>query len=180
MFKCFRIIEVILLIILTNNLYNQQIAKEVDIKLKSKAFAEGEMIPKKYSCDGKNISPELSWSGIPAGAKSIAIVCDDPDAPSGEFVHWVIYNIPASATKLEKAIPTKKNLPNGALQGTSDARKIGYTGPCPPGELHRYFFTIYALDVMLNLDAGAAKDRLFAAMRGHILGEGKLMGKYKR
>lgn len=150
------------------------------IKVKSPAFEEGGMIPEKYTCDGPDISPALEWEGVPAGSKTLALICDDPDAPMGTWVHWVIYNIPANTAKLDEDIPPLKELPSGTLQGINDFRRIGYGGPCPPGGTHRYFFKIYALDTELKLEAGASKSQLLKSMDGHILAQGQLMGKYRR
>jgi Raf kinase inhibitor-like YbhB/YbcL family protein len=152
----------------------------MEIKLTNSVFKDGEFIPKKYTCDGANVSPPVEWSGTPEAAKSIALICDDPDAPAGIWVHWVIFNIPASANKLNENIPFDKVLEDGAVQGKNDFRKIGYGGPCPPGGIHRYFFKIYALDKRLELKPGATKGELLNAMEGHILAEGKLMGRYSR
>ena len=153
---------------------------KMEIKLTSTAFREGDYIPKKYTCDGENVSPPLAWSGIPSTAKSIALVCDDPDAPMGTWVHWVIFNIPPSINKLNEKIPTDKVLEDGTTQGSNDFRKIGYGGPCPPGGTHRYYFKIYALDRRVELTPGATKAELLHEMTGHILAEEKLMGKYSR
>jgi len=150
------------------------------MKITSSAFEEGEMIPKKYTCDDVDISPPLKWSNVPEGAKTIALICDDPDAPVGTWVHWVLYNLPASITELPENIPPEKTLSNGAKQGTSDFGRIGYGGPCPPGGTHRYYFKIYALDKELDLEPGATKSELLEAMEGSILSEGQLMGRYKR
>ena len=152
----------------------------MEIKLTTTAFQEGEQIPKKYTCDGENISPPLEWSGIPQGTQSIALICDDPDAPMGTWVHWVVFNIPASLNKLSEKIPDNKVLEDGTSQGSNDFRKIGYGGPCPPGGTHRYFFKIYALDKRVELTPGATKGKLLHEMSEHILAEGKLMGKYSR
>ena len=150
------------------------------IELKSNSFKDGGMIPKQFTCDGKNVSPQLSWSKFPEGTKSFAIICDDPDAPVGTWVHWVIYDIPHNINELQEAFPTQKSLPNGIKQGINDFRKIGYGGPCPPSGTHRYFFKIYALDTFLELEAGATKQQLLNAMENHILAHGELIGKYKR
>ncbi len=152
----------------------------MEIKITSPAFAEGGMIPPKYTCDGQNISPPLEWDALPEGTKSIALISDDPDAPMGTWVHWVIFGLPAETRKLEENIPPDKTLPNGAKHGTTDFRKVGYGGPCPPSGTHRYFFKIYALDTKLDLAPGAKKAELLKAMEGHILGQGQLIGKYKR
>ena len=151
------------------------------IKITSSSFAEGEPIPPKYTCDGENISPALSWDKAPAGAKTSALICDDPDAPVGTWVHWVLYDLPATIKDLREATETKEELPTGGRQGRNDFKQIGYGGPCPPkGGPHRYYFKIYALDVELNLKSGATKSEVENAMKGHILAEGKLMGTYQR
>ena len=147
------------------------------ITITSSAFSEGGMIPKEHTCDGSNISPALSWSGIPAGAKSLALICDDPDAPMGNWVHWVLFNIPASETGLPRAVPPDKTLANGARHGINDFRTYGYGGPCPPGGTHRYDFKIYALDTGLAQGPGLSKADLLKAMQGHVLAEGQLMGR---
>jgi hypothetical protein len=154
--------------------------KKMEIKITSSAFTEGGLIPAKYTCDGANISPPLQWEAVPEGTQSIALICDDPDAPVGTFVHWVLFNLPADAGQLTENIPADPTLANGAQQGTSDFGRIGYGGPCPPGGTHRYFFKIYALDTQLSLTDRVDKVRLLSAMEGHILAEGQLIGKYKR
>ncbi|KJR42283.1 phosphatidylethanolamine-binding protein, partial [Candidatus Magnetoovum chiemensis] len=128
----------------------------------------------------RNISVPLTWSLLPDGTKSVAIINDDPDAPVGTWVHWVIYNIPPQITSLPEGVPLDKTLSNGAIQGKNDFNKIGYGGPCPPSGTHRYYFKIYALDAMLDLQPGATKAQLLEAMKNHTLSEGQLMGKYKR
>ena len=151
------------------------------LELTSSAFKEGDSIPTRHTCDGEDASPALRWSGVPAGAKSLALICDDPDAPSGTWVHWVLYDLPTSASELPEAVPASEVTPQGAKQGTNDFRRLGYGGPCPPpGKAHRYFFKLYALDQLSNLKAGATKAQLETAMKGHILAEGQLMGTYKR
>jgi len=117
---------------------------------------------------------------MPEGTRSIALICDDPDAPMGTWVHWVLFNLPSDAKELAENIPTEETLPNGAKQGVNDFGRVGYGGPCPPGGTHRYFFKIYALDTEVGLQAGADKRRLLKTMEGHILGQGQLIGKYKR
>ena len=138
------------------------------------------MIPAKYTCDGANISPPLKWESVPEGTQSIALICDDPDAPMGTFVHWVIYNIPATKSDLAEALPSGPKLGDGSLQGTNGAGRLGYTGPCPPSGTHRYFFKLYALDKVLDLDSGASKDQLLKAMQGHMLAQGELMGTFSK
>ncbi|HEV8610659.1 MAG TPA: YbhB/YbcL family Raf kinase inhibitor-like protein [Thermoanaerobaculia bacterium] len=146
----------------------------------SPAFPEGGAIPAKYTCDGKDVSPPLSWSGVPAGTKSLALICDDPDAPAGVWVHWVAYDLPASSTGFPEAVPPREEIPSGGRQGRNDFRKIGYGGPCPPSGTHRYVFTVSAFDRTVGLPPGATKAQLLAAMRGHVLAEGWLTGKYSR
>ncbi len=155
-------------------------AGEVPMQLMSSAFSEGHMIPAEYTCDGKGISPPLEWSDVPAGTKSLALISDDPDAPGGTWVHWVIYNLPSTLAGLQEKIPTKSKLPDGTLQGTNDFGRTGYGGPCPPGGTHRYFFKLYALDQVLSLGPGATKAQLESAMKGRILAETRLMGTYRR
>jgi Raf kinase inhibitor-like YbhB/YbcL family protein len=154
--------------------------EKMAIIITSTAFTDGGMIPRDYTCDGKNISPPLAWTGVPEATKSLAIICDDPDAPMGIWVHWVLYNIPATINELSQNIPPDKVLKSGAKQGINDFRKFGYGGPCPPGGTHRYYFKIYALDTELMLEPGLTKTELLKAMKGHILTEGQLMGRYKR
>lgn len=150
------------------------------IKITSTAFKEGSMIPKQYTCDGQDISPPLAWTSIPEGTKSLALISDDPDAPVGTWVHWVLFNLPAEVTELPEHVPPTKTLENGAKQGKNDFRKIGYGGPCPPGGTHRYYFKLYALDTVLDAEPGITKQKLLQAMQGHILAEGQVMGKYTR
>lgn len=146
----------------------------------SPAFASGGMIPRKHTCDGEDVSPEISWSGAPAETRSFALICDDPDAPAGTWVHWVVFNLPAGVSRLPEAMPAEPALPNGGRQGKNDFRRLGYGGPCPPSGTHRYFFKVYALDRLLDLDPGATKAQVEAAMKGHVLAEGSLMGRYRR
>jgi len=150
------------------------------IVVTSTAFKDGEMMPKRYTLDGENFSPPLAWTGVPAGTKSLALICDDPDAPRGTWVHWVIFNLPAGLTELPEQVPRSRTLNNGACQGTNDFGKIGYDGPAPPSGTHRYYFKIYALDKLLDLKPGATKADVLKAMQGHVLAEGQLMGKYRR
>ena len=153
---------------------------KVDIKLTSSAFKEGETIPRQYTCDGVNISPPLEWTGVPKSAKTIALIADDPDAPAGTWVHWVLYNLPADNIGLVENLPATEDLKAGGLHGKNDFGKVGYGGPCPPSGTHRYFFKIYALDDELQLKAGATKADLEKAMQGHIVAQGQLMGTYSR
>jgi len=150
------------------------------LEITSSAFSEGQMIPTRHTCDGPDVSPDLAWSGVPEKTQSLALICDDPDAPIGTWVHWVVFNLPAGADGLLAEMPPDAILENGARHGINDFRKLGYGGPCPPGGTHRYFFKLYALDTALELESGITKARLLEAMEGHILAEAQLMGKYKR
>ena len=151
------------------------------MELTSSAFTEGGPIPAKYTCDDKNVSPPLKWSGVPAGAKSLALIADDPDAPAGAWVHWVLYDLPATATELAEDVPKSQHVAAGARQGLNDFRNLGYGGPCPPrGKPHRYFFKLYALDVALDLKPGVTKKDLERAMDKHVVANAQLMGTYKR
>jgi Raf kinase inhibitor-like YbhB/YbcL family protein len=150
-------------------------------RIESSAFKQGATIPTRYSCQGENISPPLAWANPPSGARSFALIVEDPDAPAGTWTHWVVYNLPAQARAMPENTPKQGELPNGGLQGTSSFGSVGYGGPCPPpGRAHRYFFRLYALDTVLALKAGAAKADVLAALKGHVLGEAQLMGRFKR
>jgi Raf kinase inhibitor-like YbhB/YbcL family protein len=145
------------------------------IHLTSTAFSEGENIPRLYTCDDKNVSPPLTWTNVPTNTISLALIIDDPDAPVGTWVHWVLYNLPSNLTGLEQGKS------GSGIEGINDFKRSGYGGPCPPkGSNHRYYIKLYALDSVLNLKTGATKAQLESAMRGHILAQGQLMGKYGR
>jgi len=150
--------------------------------LTSAAFRDGAGIPVKYTCDDVDVSPPLSWSGAPAGTGGFALIVDDPDAPAGTWVHWVLYNLPAAVFELPENIAQVESLDlDGARQGRNDFRRPGYGGPCPPpGPAHRYFFKLYALAAPLTLKAGAQKRDVEAAMEGHVLATAQLMGTYGR
>lgn len=150
------------------------------LELTSPAFQQGKAIPLKYTCDGSDLSPPLAWSGAPAGTKAFALISDDPDAPAGTWVHWVAWNIPASATSMKEGFDTSASLADGTRQGVTDFKRPGYGGPCPPSGTHRYFFKLYALDTVLELPVAATKKDLTAAMKGHVLAEAELMGTYAR
>ena len=150
------------------------------MKLTSSAFTEGAMIPVKYTCDGQDNSPPLVWADVPGGAKALALICDDPDAPVGTWVHWVAFNLAPDTGGLPEGVPSDKTPKTGGVQGTNSWRRIGYGGPCPPGGTHRYFFKLYALDNSLSLASNATAKDVQAAMKGHILAEAQLMGRYKR
>ena len=152
----------------------------MQIKLSSTVFQDNGLIPPKYTCDGENVSPPLAWSGVPANAKSIALIVDDPDAPAKTWVHWVLFDLPVSTSEIPEAVQPQPSLPSGGKHGNNDFNKLGYGGPCPPSGTHRYFFKIYALDVETGLQPGVTKDELLSAMEGHVLKQGELMGRYKR
>lgn len=153
----------------------------MELKLSSPAFQEGQAIPMKYTADGRNVPPPLRWTDPPAGTRSFVLICEDPDAPRGTFTHWVLFNVPAEVRELTEEASQEAGLPPGAIQGRNDFGKLGYGGPSPPrGKPHRYFFKLYALDRQLDLRSGATKDQVQAAMKGHILAEGQLMGTYAR
>jgi Raf kinase inhibitor-like YbhB/YbcL family protein len=149
-------------------------------QLTSGAFRHGEAIPAVHTCEGKDVSPPLAWTEPPTGTKALALISDDPDAPMGTWVHWVLYNLPPSARALPEGFPTDAQRPDGARQGTTDFGRTGYGGPCPPSGTHRYFFKLYALDATLSLKPGATKQDLEAAMQGHVLATAELMGTYRR
>jgi len=151
------------------------------LSLSSPAFKEGEIIPAKYTCEGQDISPQLEWNRVPEESKSLALIMDDPDAPSGIFTHWVIFNLPSDSQGLPEAVPSVSQLPSGALHGRNDFSKTGYSGPCPPpGKPHHYRFTLYTLDMPLDLGAGSSKNQVLSAATGHILAQGRLIGIYQR
>jgi Raf kinase inhibitor-like YbhB/YbcL family protein len=155
-------------------------AGAVPFALESSAFAHEQAMPQKYSCDGQDVSPPLSWDEPPAGTQSLVLIMDDPDAPVGTWVHWVLYDLPATASSLPEAIASNAEPSGGGVHGKNSWGNLGYGGPCPPSGTHRYFFKLYALDTMLDLDSGAPKDRVLETMEGHILGQAELMGTYSR
>ncbi len=152
------------------------------LQLTSEAFTNGQSIPAKYSCTGKNISPALAWNEPPAGTQSFALILDDPDAPLGTWVHWVLFNIPATTRNLPENLPiTGKNVdPNAIYVGKNSWGDTGYGGPCPPSGTHRYYFKLYALDMTLSLLPGATKEQLLKEMQGHILAQAELMGTFSK
>jgi Raf kinase inhibitor-like YbhB/YbcL family protein len=154
--------------------------KPYKIELKSNAFSDGELIPQKYTCDGDDISPSLSWSKLPDNTKEIVLICEDPDAPGRIFTHWVFYGLSPDSTMLQENV-AKKEKAAGGLQGKNDFGKIGYGGPCPPrGSAHRYYFKLSAIDKQLNLKPGLSKSDLLKVIEGHILAQGELIGRYAR
>lgn len=161
--------------------FPQQKGGTMSLQISSAAFTAGANIPKKFTCDGPDVSPKLNWNEPPSKTQSFALIMDDPDAPVGTWVHWVLFDLPAAVRELEEGVAKQEQLPNGARQGRNDFGKIGYGGPCPPpGKPHRYFFKLYALDSKLNLNAGATKADVERAMKGHVLVQGELMGRYGR
>ncbi len=153
----------------------------MSFQIVSPAFSAGGTIPKKFTCDGHDDSPQSTWTDPPVKTQSFALIMDDPDAPVGTWVHWVIFDLPANARELPESVPKQEQLPSGARQGRNDFGKIGYGGPCPPpGKPHRYFFKLYALDTKLGLKAGARKSDVERAMQAHILAQAELMGRYGR
>ena len=163
-----------------NSLAAERAGKD-HMQLTSTAFAEGAAIPANYTCDARNVSPPLRWSGVPAGGKSLALIADDPDAPVGTWVHWVLYDLAPTVNELPEDLAKSQYAAGGAKQGLNDFRQLGYGGPCPPhGKPHRYFFKLYALDVLLDLKPGLTKKDIENAMEKHILARGQLMGTYQR
>ena len=153
----------------------------VAFSLSSTAFKNGTDIPRKFTCDGADVSPELTWTDAPPRTQTFALIADDPDAPVGVWTHWVLFNLPPDSKSLSESVSKEAELPNGARQGRNDFRKIGYNGPCPPpGKPHRYYFKLYALDTKLDLKAGAAKPEVEAAMGNHTLAKAEWMGRYQR
>ncbi len=162
------------------------------IKLRSGAFTDGGMIPKTFTCNGLDHSPPLAWSGVPDSARSLVLICDDPDAPAGTWSHWVAFNLPIQLKGLKEAVPADEMMPGAFMQGSppageklearqgkNDFGKVGYGGPCPPSGTHRYFFRLYALNSKLTLDSSATRAQVLTAIEGCILAEGRLMGKYE-
>jgi Raf kinase inhibitor-like YbhB/YbcL family protein len=148
--------------------------------LHTNSFPNGGEIPRKYTCEGEDVSPQLSWSDPPARAQSLALIVEDPDAPSGTFTHWVLYGLPSDTRELAEGA-SKGQLPGGARQGRNDFGKLGYSGPCPPpGKPHRYFFKLYALDNKLDLQPGASRQQFEQATRGHVVAQAEIMGKFRR
>jgi Raf kinase inhibitor-like YbhB/YbcL family protein len=153
----------------------------VVFSMSSDAFGPDEAIPPRFTCDGKNVSPALSWSGAPQDTQSYALIVDDPDAPGGDFAHWVLYNLPAEGQDLPEAVAKTERPEIGGLQGKNDFGDIGYGGPCPPpDDPHRYRFSLYALDELLELGPGASKQDVLDDMQDHVLGEAQLVGSYER
>jgi len=149
-------------------------------QIKSTAFEHGGSIPKKYTCDGADVSPPLSWTSPPEATKSLALICDDPDAPMGTWVHWVLFGLPPNTRELLEGVSTQEILPDGSKQGTTDFGRVGYGGPCPPSGTHRYYFKLYALNANPDLRPGLTKEELLKAIEKNILAQAELMGRYQR
>lgn len=153
----------------------------MSLTISSPSFTNGGNIDRKFTCDGADVSPQLSWNEHPAGTKTFVLLVDDPDATVGNWNHWAMWNVPATARGLTEGVPKDEELSDGSHQGRNDFRKTGYNGPCPPpGKPHRYYFKLYALDAKLDLKPGATKREVEAAMKGHILAQGEWMGRYGR
>jgi Raf kinase inhibitor-like YbhB/YbcL family protein len=151
------------------------------LKLNSTSFEPGGYIPEKFTCDGEDISPDISWSGAPDGTETFTLIVEDPDAPGRVFIHWVVYNIPNNVEGFEEGTSAFEIIKTGASQGKNDMGTVGYTGPCPPpGKAHRYYFRLFALDCVLDLPSMLSRSAVLGAMKGHVLGETEIMGKYKR
>lgn len=150
------------------------------IAITSPDFAEGQAIPRSCTCQGDDTSPPLDWADVPSEARSLALIVDDPDAPMRTWVHWVIYDLPPTTKGLPAALPADESLAAGGTHGTNSWKRLGYGGPCPPSGTHRYFFKLYALDRELGLEPGATKDEVVAAMEGHVIAHGQLMGTYQK
>jgi Raf kinase inhibitor-like YbhB/YbcL family protein len=151
------------------------------LSISSTSFPDGGEIPKKFTCDAEDVSPQLSWTQAPINTKSFALIADDPDAPVGTWTHWVLFDLPESFNALAEGVPKTGDLPVGGRQGMNDFRKTGYGGPCPPpGKAHRYFFRLFALDSMLGLKSGTTRQEVEKAMKGHVLAQAEWMGKYHR
>ena len=151
------------------------------LTIHSSAFQQDSAIPQRFTCQGDNISPAFQWSGAPSGTQSFALVCEDPDAPHGTFYHWVMYNIPATEHGLAENIEKRDRLANGTRQGVNSFQQMGYGGPCPPpGNPHRYYFKLFALDTQINIPGEATRDELMSAIQGHVLAEGETMGTYQK
>ena len=160
-------------------LVNVCFAEEKKFYLESSAFENNASIPKLYTCKGKNISPPLSWANIPKDTKSLALLVDDPDAPSGSWTHWIMYNIPPTSKGLKENVLPVEEFAHTAKQGLNDFQTIGYGGPCPPSGTHRYFFKLYALNNKINIEGTATKESLLKSIEGHALEKVELVGKYK-
>lgn len=166
---------VVCIVLSASNVMGKEETRKVGLKISSPVFENNGYIPAKYTCDGRDINPSLLIENVPANSKSLALIVDDPDAPRGTWVHWVLWNIDSKTKQIKE-----NSIPVGAKQGLNDFRKHTYGGPCPPSGTHRYFFKLYALDTLLNLDSNATKANLEDAMKGHIIEQTQIIGLYKR
>jgi hypothetical protein len=174
------LIFVVLALVLPAEVRGQE-ASSSKMELTTTSFTPGDFIPQRFTCEAANVSPALAWTDPPPGTQSFALIEDDPDAPSGTFVHWLVYDLPAASRGLPEALSRNAQMPGGGRQGTNDFSRTGYGGPCPPpGRPHRYFIRLYALDVKLNLRPAARRKELDAAMQDHILAQAELMGRFGR
>lgn len=153
---------------------------QMTFKITSPEFRDGQPLPRRFTCDGMDISPPLNWEDAPAGTISFTLVVNDPDAPTGDWVHWLLFNIPAETHQLAEGIPAEKFLPDGALQGRNSWHQVRYGGPCPPSGIHHYYFKLYALDCKLKIEGGVERQEIIYGMQGHILAQTQLMGIYSR
>lgn len=175
MFYRLFLVSLAMFLLLASGAISKEAAKMNTFSIESPAFKNNTSIPKQYTCDGKDMNPPLAIRNIPSGTKSLALIVDDPDAPSGMWVHWVVWNIDPGTTQIDE-----NSVPAGAAQGRNDFKKTSYGGPCPPSGTHRYFFKLYALDTKLNLGNNSTKQDVEKAMKGHIIGDAQTMGLYKR
>jgi len=171
---------IVLAILVPANACGQQ-ASSSKIELRTTSFTPGGFIPRRFTCEAADLSPALTWTDPPVGTQSFAIIEDDPDAPSGTFVHWLVYDLPAPSHRLPEGLSGNNQIPGGGRQGINDFSRTGYSGPCPPpGRPHRYFIRLYALDAKTNLPPAATRKELESAMQGHILAQAELMGRFQR
>jgi hypothetical protein len=151
------------------------------MELRSEAFQDGGVIPSRFTCEGEDVSPPLSWKGVPPEARALVLICEDPDAPLGTFVHWLVYDLSSQTSGVPEGVPAGADAPGGARQGKNGFGGIGFGGPCPPtGPYHRYYFTLYALDRPLGLESGAKKAEVERAMEGRVLAKAQVMGRYSK
>jgi hypothetical protein len=181
--RMFAVLPPLIMVVLALGLPTEVRGQEASskIELRTTSFTPGGFIPKRYTCEAADVSPALAWTDPPPGTQSFALIEDDPDAPSGTFVHWLVYDLPAGYRNLPEALSGNSEMPDGVRQGTNGFSRTGYSGPCPPpGKPHRYFIRLYALDAILNLRPAARRKELDAAMQGHILAQAELMGRFQR
>jgi len=179
MFTVLPLLAMMVLALVSTEVRGQETSSKIELKTTS--FTPGGFIPKRYTCEDADVSPALAWTDPPSGTQSYALIEDDPDAPSGTFVHWLVYDLPAGYRNLPEALSGSSQMPDGTRQGTNGFSRTGYSGPCPPpGKPHRYFIRLYALDTTLNLRPAARRKELDAAMQGHILAQAELMGRFQR